>query len=67
MNTVEELRLERLRQRLTQFDLWKKSGLKPYRVSLLENGIAEPKPQELKAWREALGVEEHNGNGKTAA
>jgi predicted transcriptional regulator len=59
---VEQLRLERLRLRITQVELFARTGISPSRISQVENRLLEPKPDELARWREALGM---NGNGAT--
>ena len=58
---IEQLRTERLKRRMTQFDLYPLSGIRPNWLSMLENGIIQPKPEERSRWLEALGFT--NGGG----
>ena len=50
------LRKIRFEQRVTQIDLMVKTGIWPSRISLLENGYLQPKPDEKEKLARALGV-----------
>lgn len=52
----DSLRMERLRRRLTQYDLSRLAGIRPDKISLLENGKIEPRGDELQRWSKALGL-----------
>ncbi len=53
---MKKLKFERISQGEKQWDLARKTGIPNYRISNLENGRAEPKPEELSILAEALGV-----------
>lgn len=64
---AETLRLERLRRRLTQYDVFALCGIRPARLSLMENGRLEPREDELRRWKRALGLDiGESGEAKTA-
>jgi len=51
---MKNLKITRILQGISQWDLATKTGIPNYRISLIENGRVEPKPGELKALAEAL-------------
>ena len=53
---MKKLRLIRTIKGLSQWDLAAQSGIRNYRLSLLENGRVEPKAEELEALAEVLGT-----------
>lgn len=53
---ASKLRYERFIRRLTQFRLAATSGVNVSRISLIENGLVEPRPHEKTALAQALGV-----------
>ena len=53
---MRKLKLIRTIQGLSQWDLAAQSGIRNYRLSLLENGRVEPKDEELEALAKALGT-----------
>jgi len=55
---MKYIRLLRLMNEESQWDLSMKTGIPNYRISLIENGRAEPTTAERKALARALGVEE---------
>ena len=61
---MKNLRLTRMLAGIKQVDLSQLSGIPNYRICNLENGRAEPEPEELAALAEALGttVEEIEGD-----
>lgn len=62
---IEQLRLERLRLRLTQYDLSRMAGIRPDKLSLLENRKVEASADELRRWQAALGVGGQDGEQHT--
>jgi transcriptional regulator with XRE-family HTH domain len=52
----EALRLERLKRRLTQFQLSQLTGIRPSRISMFENGIVQLRNSEIDKLCEALKV-----------
>jgi transcriptional regulator with XRE-family HTH domain len=48
------LRMLRAERRLTQMLLSRKSGIQPSRISLIENGLVEPKAEERDRLARAL-------------
>ena len=53
---TKKLRIFRILRGLSQYDLQDKTGIKNYRLSLIETGRFKPKPEELRAIARALGV-----------
>lgn len=53
---MKKLKFRRISQGEKQWDLARKTGIPNYRISNLENGRAEPKPEELSILAAALGV-----------
>jgi transcriptional regulator with XRE-family HTH domain len=53
---ANRLRMLRAERRLTQMLLSRKSGIHASRISLIENGLAEPKPKERDRLARALKV-----------
>ncbi len=51
---MKNLKIARILKGTSQWDLSTKTGIPNYRISLIENGRVEPKPEELKALAEAL-------------
>ena len=58
---VDVLRIERLRQRLSQRAVAVKTGISHDKICQMERGYIVPKPDELMVWMKALGM---NGDGK---
>jgi len=56
MTKLKRLKIKRLQEGVKQWDLAQKTGIPNYRLSNLENGRAEPKPEELSILATALGV-----------
>jgi len=56
MKKLKRLKIRRLQEGVKQWDLSQKTGIPNYRLSNLENGRAEPKPEELEALAKALGT-----------
>ncbi len=56
MKKLKRLKIERLKQGVKQWDLSQKTSIPNYRISNLENGRAEPKPEELSILADVLGV-----------
>lgn len=54
---VSMLKVERVKRGITHIDLWMKSGVPQWRISLIERGIS-PKPNEAKKITKALGLDE---------
>jgi transcriptional regulator with XRE-family HTH domain len=54
------LRVLRAERRMTQFVLAHKSRVATSRISFFENGLAEPKPEELERMARALKVTVHD-------
>ena len=50
------LKLKRITKHISQWDLSQQTGIPNYRISLIENGRVEPKPEELTLLAEALGT-----------
>lgn len=53
MNRLREVRAVR---RVTQFELRIATGIQPSKISLIENGLVEPKPDEARKLARALNV-----------
>jgi len=51
---VSTMKLARIQREITQFDLWMKTGIPQWRLSLIERGIV-PKPEEAKKISDVLG------------
>lgn len=51
------LRMLRAERRLTQMLLSRKSGIQSSRISLIENGLVEPRPHECERLARALKVD----------
>jgi len=47
------MKIERIKKGMTQIDLWMKSGIPQWRLSLIERGIM-PKPEEANKIAAAL-------------
>jgi len=56
MTKLTNLKHKRMFLGWKQWDLAQKSGIPNYKISNLENGRAEPKPEELSILAAALGV-----------
>lgn len=54
----EQLRIERLKRRMTQWELTKQTGIKPARISLFENGYIDLEDFEIDKIKQALGITE---------
>lgn len=54
---VSELRITRIKKEMTQVDLWLKTGIPQWRISLIERGIV-PKFEERRKIAKALGTTE---------
>jgi len=70
MTNLTNLKHKRMLRGEKQWDLAQRTNIPNYRLSNLENGRAEPKPEELSILAEALGVSvaELEGNfGASAA
>ena len=52
-----DFRITRLSRRVTQEHLETKTGINQTRISLIENGLAEPTQSEKKKLSKALGVD----------
>ena len=55
MNKLREIRVVK---RITQFQLRLSTGIHQSKISMIENGLVEPREDEKKKLAEALGVEE---------
>ena len=53
---MKQLKLTRIAKEISQWDLSQQTGIPNYRISLIENGRVEPKPEELVALAKALGT-----------
>ena len=53
---VSKLKIERTKRGINQVDLFMKTGIPQWRLSLIERGIA-PRPEEARRIAEALGVQ----------
>jgi len=53
---MRKLKKFRVIQGFTQRNVFAQSGIRNYRLSLLENGHAEPSAEELEALAKALGT-----------
>ena len=51
---VSEMKLHRIRKELSQIDLWMKTGIPQWRISLIERGI-KPKREEAEKIASVLG------------
>jgi hypothetical protein len=58
-NMITAMKLARIKKELSQTDLWIKTGIPQWRLSLLERGII-PKPEEVKIIAEALGEKQED-------
>jgi len=56
MTKLTNLKHKRMVRGDKQWDLAQKTGIPNYRLSNLENGRAEPKPEELSILADVLGV-----------
>ena len=52
---ISTMKMERIRREITQVDLWMKTGIPQWRLSLIERGIV-PKEGEAQKIAEALEV-----------
>ena len=50
---ISPLKLERIKREITQVDLWMKTGIPQWRISLIERGV-QPKPEETRKIAKAL-------------
>ena len=50
---ISNMRLERIKREVTQVDLWMKTGIPQWRISLIERGI-RPKAEEADRIAKAL-------------
>jgi transcriptional regulator with XRE-family HTH domain len=55
-SVVSKLKIERIKKGLSQIDLWMRTGIPQWRLSLIERGIA-PRPEEAKRIAQTLGAE----------
>ena len=55
---VSPMRLERLKLGITQIDLWTRTGIPQWRISLIERGVP-PNPDERRKLAKALGMPEN--------
>lgn len=53
-----ELKIERIRRGIKQFELSLQTGIRAPRLSVIENGRETPKPEELEAICRALKIDE---------
>lgn len=53
---MESIRIERLKQRISQWDMANKTGILQSRISLIENNHVIPKENELKQISKALEI-----------
>jgi hypothetical protein len=53
---VSKMKLARVKKEITQIDLWVKTGIPQWRLSLIERGI-NPTPEEAKIISVVLGKE----------
>ena len=53
---MKKLKLKRIDQDISQWDLSQTTGIPNYRISLIENGRVRPKAEELEALAKALGT-----------
>lgn len=53
---MNKLRETRVVKRITQFQLRIATGIHQSKISMIENGLIEPKPDERKRLSKALGV-----------
>ena len=51
---ISAMRLARIQKEITQVDLWMRTGIPQWRLSLIERGIV-PKPEEAKKISDVLG------------
>ena len=51
---LSPLRAKRILKGLTLYDIWQTSGIDPARLSLVERGYKELRPDEVKKLAEAL-------------
>ena len=53
---MQKLKMIRTIKGISQWDLALQTGIRNYRLSLIENGRVEPKPEEVAALAKALGT-----------
>ena len=53
----KKLKIERVKKDLTQYQLWMKTDIPQWRISLIERGLP-PTPDERRKLAEALGIPE---------
>ena len=53
---TNQLRIIRAQKRVTQFQLRLQTGINATKISFIENGLIEPRPEEIKKLSKALGV-----------
>ena len=53
---MKKLKMIRTIKGISQWDLALQTGIRNYRLSLIENGRVEPKAEELEALAKALGT-----------
>ena len=51
---VSDMKLARIKREITQVDLWMKTGIPQWRISLIERGVV-PKTDEAKIISDVLG------------
>jgi len=56
---------KRLLQELTQWEVYRKTGITPGRISLIEREMVEPKPEEKELLTRVLIRGEESGNELT--
>jgi len=56
MKKLKKVKVVRVIQGFTQRDVFAQSGIRNYRLSLIENGHVEPSAEELEALAKALGT-----------
>ena len=54
---TKKLKIERVKKDLTQYQLWMKTDIPQWRISLIERGLP-PTPDERRKLAEALGIPE---------
>ena len=55
---VSKLKIERAKKEIPQVDLWMKTGIPQWRISLIERGLL-PKAEEKTKIAEAMGLAEN--------
>ena len=53
---MDTIRIKRLKQRMSQWDMANKTGISQSRISLIENNHVVPRPEELAQIAGVLGV-----------